>query len=79
MADRSLNAGFTGDLDEEQDLPAKAKAVVARAQDEAGMTAAYAVDHPVATGSALLAASLLGLAVGYLLGQSSGRRSAFRI
>lgn len=71
MASKSLNAGFTGDIDENQRLPARAKTALSNARDEAGLVAAHAVDHPAATGSMVAAAGILGLAVGYFLGSAS--------
>jgi len=75
MAKKSLNAGFTGDIDEDQRVSTKAKTAIAKAKDEAGMVAAHASDHPAATGSAVLTVGLLGIAVGYLLGLSAASRS----
>jgi hypothetical protein len=78
MAKKSLTAGFTGDIDEDQRVSTKARTAITRAKDEAGMVAAHAVDHPTATGSAVVAVGLLGLAVGYLLGATSVSRSRWR-
>lgn len=75
MARKSLNAGFTGDIEENTHVSAKAKTVLAKAKDEAGMVAAHAVDHPTVTGSAVLAFGLFGLAVGYMLGTASTARA----
>lgn len=75
MAKKSLTAGFTGDIDEDQRVSTKARTAIAKARDEAGMVAAHAADHPAATGSAVVAVGLLGLAVGYLLGVTSASRS----
>lgn len=75
MAKKTLSAGFTGDFDEDQRVSTRAKTAIAKAKDEAGIVAAHASDHPAATGSAVLAVGVLGLAVGYLLGVSSASRS----
>ncbi len=77
MARKSLNAGFTGNIEEDHRVSTKAKTALANAKDEAGMVAAHAADHPAATGSAVLTFGLVGLAVGYLLGASSSRRRRF--
>jgi hypothetical protein len=74
MARKSLTAGFTGDIEENQRVSTKAKSAIAKAKDEAGMVAAHAADHPTATGSAMLAVGMLCLAVGYVLGASSASR-----
>ncbi|MGF9565237.1 hypothetical protein [Neorhizobium sp. JUb45] len=71
MARKSLDAGFTGDITNRDRPTAKARKAVDRVRDEAGMVAAHAADHPAATGSALIAVGLAGLAVGYLLGSAS--------
>ncbi len=75
MARKSLNAGFTGDIEENARVSTKAKTAIAKAKDEAGMVAAHAVDHPTVTGSAVLTFGLLGVAVGYLLGTASATRA----
>jgi hypothetical protein len=75
MAKKSLTAGFTGDIDEDQRVSTKARTAIARAKDEAGVVAAHAADHPTATGSAVVAVGLVGLAVGYLLGVTSASRN----
>lgn len=75
MARKSLNAGFTGDIEMDERVSTKAKTALAKAKDEAGMVAAHAVDHPTATGSAVLAFGLLGLAAGYMLGAASTARA----
>ncbi|WP_117192937.1 hypothetical protein [Rhizobium terrae] len=74
MARKPLNAGFTGDVTAQTGVATKAKTAVHRAKDEAGMVAAHAVDHPAATGSAIAAVGLLGLAAGYMLGVSAAAR-----
>ncbi|UIY29725.1 hypothetical protein LZK73_02205 [Neorhizobium galegae] len=71
---KPLAAGFTGDVAEETSVRARAKSAVHHVKDEAGMVAAHAVDHPAATGSAIAAVGLLGLAIGYMLGVSSASR-----
>lgn len=76
MAKHSLSAGFTGDIDENDGVSAKARTAIAKAKDEAGMVAAHAVDHPAATGSLVLATGLLGLAVGYVLGAAAASRTS---
>jgi hypothetical protein len=75
MARQSLNAGFTGDVAEDNRVSTKARSVVTKAKDEAGIVAAHASDHPAATGSVVLAVGLAGLVAGYLLGVSSGSRA----
>lgn len=75
MARKSLNAGFTGDIEADERVSTKAKTVLAKAKDEAGMVAAHAVDHSTATGSAALTCGLLGLAVGYMLGTVTTARA----
>ncbi len=77
MTRKPLNAGFTGDIEENRRVSTKAKTALAKAKDEAGMVAAHAADHPAATGSAVLTFGLLGLAVGYLLGASTSRPRRF--
>jgi dihydropteroate synthase len=74
MAKKSLTTGFTGDVDEDDRVSVKARTAIAKAKDEAGMVAAHAVDHPAATGSAVVAVGLLGLVVGYFLGATSAAR-----
>jgi hypothetical protein len=74
MARKSLHAGFTGDIDEDQRVSSKARTALVRAKDEAGMVAAHAVDHPAVTGSAIVAVGVVGLALGYLLGATSASR-----
>lgn len=74
MAKKVLNAGFTGEVADTDTPTAKAKQAIAHARDEAGLVAAHAADHPVATGSAVLTVGLVGLAVGYLLGSASASR-----
>jgi hypothetical protein len=74
MAKKPLAAGFTGDVTEETGVAARTKSAVHHVKDEAGMVAAHAVDHPVATGSAIATVGLLGLAIGYMLGMSSASR-----
>lgn len=76
MAKKSLTAGFTGDVDEDERVSTKTRTAIARAKDEAGMVAAHAADHPAATGSAIVAVGLVGLAVGYLLGATSASRAS---
>ncbi len=71
---KSLAAGFTGDVAEETGVSARTKSAVRQAKDEAGMVVAHAVDHPAATGSAIAAVGLIGLAIGYMLGVSSASR-----
>ena len=71
MERMDLNAGFTGDLTKKDRAGERAKKVVSRVKDETGMMAAHAADHPVATGSAMLAVGLIGLMAGYLLGSGS--------
>lgn len=75
MARKSLSAGFTGDIEEDQRVSTKAKSAFTTVKDEAGLVAAHAVDHPTATGSAALVFGALGLAVGYLLGSASASRT----
>ncbi len=75
MAKKSLTTGFTGDVTPEKGVTARTRTAAARVKDEAGMVAAHVVDHPAATGSAIAAVGLLGLAVGYMLGISSASRS----
>jgi hypothetical protein len=74
MANTSLNAGFTGDVDDDQSISTKTRTALVRAKDEAGLVAAHAVDHPTATGSVVVAVGLLGLVVGYLIGATSTSR-----
>lgn len=75
MAKKSLTAGFTGDVDVDERVSTRTRTAIARAKDEAGMVAAHAADHPTATGSAIVAVGLVGLAIGYLLGATSASRS----
>ncbi len=75
MARKSLSTGFTGDIEDPHRISEKAKSAIVKAKDEAGMVAAHAADHPTATGSAVLAVGLLGLAIGYVLGASSASRA----
>lgn len=75
MARKSLNAGFTGDVEEDERVSAKAKTALANVKDEAGVVAAHAADHPTATASAALTFTLVGLAIGYFLGVTSASRT----
>jgi hypothetical protein len=77
MAKRPLGAGFTGEIEDKTALTARTRSAAKRVSDEAGMVAAHAVDHPVMTGSAVAAASLLAFAFGYLLGSASSRRHGY--
>lgn len=75
MAKKSLNAGFTGDVAPETGVATRTRSALRAARGEAGRVVAHAVDHPGATGSAIAAVGLLGLAVGYMLGVSSAARA----
>ncbi len=80
MAETNLRAGFTGNpKGEKEGLAARAKDAAGVVKRETGAVAAVVQDHPAATGTALLVAGLVGVALGYLLATSTSEppRSRF--
>jgi len=74
---KNLRTGFTGELDENSGLAAKAKQAAGYVRNEAGAVAQTAQDHPSATSTALLIFGAAAFVAGYLIGNASAptRRS----
>ncbi|WP_438747855.1 hypothetical protein [Pararhizobium sp. O133] len=74
---KNLRTGFTGELDENSGMTAKAKQAAGYVRDEAGAVVQTAQDHPSATGTLLLVFGAAAFVAGYMIGSASAptRRS----
>ncbi|MDX3924474.1 MAG: hypothetical protein QHC90_01530 [Shinella sp.] len=70
MADKELNAGFTGDP-KNKSATAKARQAAEYVKDEARAVATSIQDHPTTAGTGLLLFGAVAFLLGYAIGSSS--------
>jgi hypothetical protein len=68
---RNISTGFTGELEDKDSVSRKAKDAARYVRDEADAVASSAIQHPSATGTAVLLIGATAFLAGYLLGSSS--------
>ncbi|HTO33215.1 MAG TPA: hypothetical protein VL202_18870 [Pararhizobium sp.] len=68
---KTLRTGFTGELDQDSGMTAKAKQAAGYVRNEAGAVVQTAQDHPSATSTLLLVFGAAAFVAGYMIGGAS--------